>query len=367
MINRRKLLKATAVGGSGLAALAYSPKPTLAASDWTANSPSQVSNSSGELSTLEITEDALTFELEYNGLGVRSHSIEFELEAKLESDSSYETVFSDSFEVEGDSGTATESKLSTSFPVDLLANTSLSASDFNESNAGNTNVTTVDLRASFAWNDGEYSASDSATSSFNVSVENTGPVIIDNFEDGDLSEYSEYVSGSNTYKDVVNSPVYNGSNSLFLNADNWDSILIESTSGLPVYPKPGDTVIAYLRIDNSGARHQLRFGGSNRNNCFAVELSYPDQMASIKKHESGSQSTLSDSSFSFNVNTWYKLEINWSTSGNIDFTVYDASSDSTMASVQATDGTYSSGSHISFENDDNNEAVGAYWDYVQKA
>jgi hypothetical protein len=171
MINRRNVLKATAVGGSGLAALAYSPKPTLAANNWSANSPSQVSNENGELSSLEIPASGFSFSMNYSGLGSGSHSIDFELEAKLESESSFETVFSDSFDVEGDSGTVNESKLSTSFPVDLLANTSLSASDFNESNVGDSESTTVELRVSFNWNDGEYSSSDSATNSFDVSVE----------------------------------------------------------------------------------------------------------------------------------------------------------------------------------------------------
>jgi hypothetical protein len=175
MINRRKLLKATAVGGSGLAALAYSPRPTLAASNWTANSPSQVSNENGELSSLEIPASGFSFSMDYSGLGAGPHLINFELEAKLSGDSSFETVFTDSFEVTGDSGTVSESKLSTSFPVDLLASTSMSASDFAESNSGKTETTTVNLRASFSWSDGEYSASDSATSSFDVSVEKTGP------------------------------------------------------------------------------------------------------------------------------------------------------------------------------------------------
>jgi hypothetical protein len=170
MINRRKILKATAVGGSGLAALAYSPKPTLAASNWTVNSPSQVSNESGELSSLEIPASGFSFSLDYSGLGTGPQLINFKLEAKLSSDSSFETVLSDSFDVEGDSGTVDESKLSTSFPVDLLASTSMSASDFAESTTGETESTTVELRVSFNWSGGAYSASDSVEKSFVVDV-----------------------------------------------------------------------------------------------------------------------------------------------------------------------------------------------------
>jgi hypothetical protein len=173
MINRRNVLKATAVGGSGLAALAYSPRPALAASDWTVNSPSQVSNDNGELSSLEIPASGFSFSLDYAGFGSGSHSIEFELEAKLKDSESYDSVFIESFDVEGDSGTADDSKLSTSFPVDLLSETSLSASDFNEPNVGETKTTTVELRVSFSWSDSEYSASSSSVSSFDVSVERT--------------------------------------------------------------------------------------------------------------------------------------------------------------------------------------------------
>lgn len=152
--------------------VAHQAQPSITANSLTVDNPPTVSNDSGSLSSLEIPKDDFSFSFDYSSLNSGSHSIDFALEAKLESASSFETVFSESFNVEGDSGTASDSKLSTSFPVDLLANTSMSASDFEESNDGDTEVTTVDFRVLFDWSDGEYSSSDMAIDSFDVTVTN---------------------------------------------------------------------------------------------------------------------------------------------------------------------------------------------------
>lgn len=96
-------------------------------------------------------------------------------------------------------------------------------------------------------------------------------------------------------------------------------------------------------------------------------INHPNNKIEIKKLENGSGSTLNSTSGAISGSKWYKLKIDWSTNGDITFTLVDTSDDSTVASVQTTDSTYTSGSHISFKLNDNNESSEAWWDYVQKA
>jgi hypothetical protein len=371
--NRRNVLKATALGGSGLAALAYSPRPTLAASNWTANSPSQVSNESGSLSSLEIPASGFSFSLEYAGLGAGTHSIDFELEAKL--DSSFETVFSDSFEVTGDSGTVTESKLSTSFPVDLLANTSMSASDFEEPNAGETKSTTVDLRVSFSWSDGEYSASDSSTTSFDVTIENTSPthVVVDDFEDGDISEYG----GNNGDYNVNTEDSQNGTYSLECADNNKSNAVITSDEGggLDTYPGNGDVVRLWFKVGNeSGGDNNVQstyfiMKNDGSGNAYGFGA-YPDNSVfRIVRFDGDLKSetvlTSTNSSLVSNPNTWMEFTCQVQSDGTIEMKIYD--SDGNLdSSISTTDSTHIDNSNgIGFHCGQDNISDRSRFDHVR--
>jgi hypothetical protein len=346
MINRRNVLKATAIGGSGLAALAYSPKPTLAASGWNANSPSEVSDDNGELSSLEIPESGFSFSLEYNGLGSGSHSIDFELEAKLSSASSFESVFSESFDVEGDSGTVDESKLSTSFPVDLLASTSMDTSDFEEPQSDTTETTTVDLRVSFSWSGEKDSVTDSDTASFNVNVKNTGGpsyTVVDDFEDNDLSEYTGNTGGATS---VGTEHVKNGSYSLKI-SDPGNPKKIVSTSGLNAYPEQGDTW-RYWTYAGSDSNHlRMIFGYQDSDNYYFVNATVGPSSESlyVTKRETGNETVLVQTGLDddkVDQNQAYEFEVSWGTDGSITATMYDSNGDS-LSTVSTTDNTFTSG------------------------
>jgi len=80
-------------------------------------------------------------------------------------------------------------------------------------------------------------------------------ILIDDWEDGDASEYSETLAqdGAIDASGVSSSTVYEGSYAGFLDGSSVDSgpgeSFLESQSGLPKYPDRGEEVWSYIRVD----------------------------------------------------------------------------------------------------------------------
>jgi hypothetical protein len=146
-IPRRKLLSGAALGGVGALYVASSSEPTLASGGWQISNPSTVKDSSGSLSSLKLQSGGdYTFTLDWSNLSDGIHTIDFKLEARLES-TSYESIATTSFDIQNSEAPVSENKISDVFPINILSASNISASDFAASSG--TESTSVYLRTTF--------------------------------------------------------------------------------------------------------------------------------------------------------------------------------------------------------------------------
>lgn len=201
--------------------------------------------------------------------------------------------------------------------------------------AGATKTRTLSWATSSSQTAQAYTASvqtDDASDSETVAVE----AIIDDFERGDLSPYTDNSTGDGV-AEVVQSPVKQGSHALRL-YEGVDEVEIISMSGLPNYPSQGDTFEYYYRYDNQaiGAFH---FGvqSTSFNDKYAIRArGDKDEFVLFGGNDSERKSV------SLSTNEWYRIEVDWQTDGTITATLYDKT-ETQISQVSITDSTYSSG------------------------
>ncbi|MFB6183148.1 MAG: PA14 domain-containing protein [Haloarculaceae archaeon] len=177
---------------------------------------------------------------------------------------------------------------------------------------------------------------------------------IDDFEDGNVAEYS---SDTNQYS-VTSTVAYHGQYALQSKEIGNAQKYLNSTSGLPAYPQEGDT-FAYDVRPQQNNRHTfkagLAFGETNSGNDYKTVI-----------RESGSQyvlrvsnglTTRTSAAFSLPLDTWYEVEIAWGTS-QVDVTLTDPATGAEIATVSvAADGTgggdfvgwYNKGGRVAFD------------------
>lgn len=346
MINRRNVLKATAVGGSGLAALAYSPKPTLAANGWTVNNPATVSNDNGELSSLELKEEDFTMsEFSWSNLGSGDHKITVtfsagEIDPDDDSSQQYYEIATGSFTVTGDSGSISSipSWDTNPFPVNFFNASDISKSVFSASR-GTTEETDLDFKLNFSHDDTSARTEDA----FTVSVEHVSPeAVIDDFEDDNLDEYS----GDTSAATIVDSPAKTGS-ALQIDVDTSQPS-ITSKTGLNAYPKAGDTFESYWQVSEADGYFWASWGvQDDESNRYQIKLGEVGEEIILQKVSGGTPNKLDSDSHSWNPDEWYRSVVQWNEDGYIEVNVYNSSGNN-VATVSGTDDEWSSGG-IKFE------------------
>lgn len=190
--------------------------------------------------------------------------------------------------------------------------------------------------------------------------------IVDDFEDGDMSEWF----GNTGRSTVQTGTVWNGTYALGHYTPGDGKYPIASTSGLPYYPQAGDTFRIYFYPNTTDYVGHLGWAQQNNsiNGSTTTGAGYEVKIRSsncggefdILKDESN----ISNGSISGITNQWNYVEIVWGGSGSIDATVYAASDDSQIANVSATDSTYTSGG-ISIGNDGcSGTSHESYYDFI---
>lgn len=169
--------------------------------------------------------------------------------------------------------------------------------------------------------------------------------IVDDFEDQNLNEYSGSVSDYT----ITNEKAVNNSYSLKSNASA--KIINDS-----VTVGQGSTITGYL-ITPADGMAILQFGVQDFDNNYIINLSSFDTDLTLAKKENDNYSTL-DSTYVNPTGEWYKIRIEWLPDNSITCTLYD-NNDSLIATVSATDSTFTSGK-IGFDC----YKAGAYFDYV---
>lgn len=161
--------------------------------------------------------------------------------------------------------------------------------------------------------------SDKGESNF-VFEEGTGlrglGALIDDFEDGDLSEYTELVEGSGTTQ-IVTSPVQAGTYAVEIVSTN--ATRLYSLSGLNAYPAPGDTWEFYTYFDSQGdVGGYFDFGVQNANSDgyrFRFDTREDSQDDISLQDVAGG--TFDSASVTFSTGTWVRGEISWGAGGAI--------------------------------------------------
>ncbi len=186
----------------------------------------------------------------------------------------------------------------------------------------------------------------------------TSSKIVDDFEDGDISEYS---SSTGSYS-TTTSTVKNGSYALSWDGSNGAGIY--STTGLDNYPAQGDVYKGHV-YQNSGDDPKVYFGLSDFDNTYFVNVRMDDGRFVIQKRDGGNQSSIaSDTSISGITGEWLEYEIDWQTDGTISATLYRADG-SQMTNISGTDTTFSGGGIGWLTHSKNGGSV--YFDYARLA
>ena len=183
-----------------------------------------------------------------------------------------------------------------------------------------------------------------------------GPTVVEDFERASpLNEYG----GSTGLFGTTSSPTYEGSSALVNDGGSFGGV--NSTSGLDTYPERGDDVHVYFQNasgDNFVSFNLFSQAETDNPDRYSVGLSGVSGDWTLWKTENGDIEALDSASPSDTTAGWYRAEI--STDGSsISADLYDDSSDTLLASVSASDSTFSSGG-IGFRSAGNGEV----FDYV---
>jgi hypothetical protein len=162
---------------------------------------------------------------------------------------------------------------------------------------------------------------------------------IDDFEDGDKSEYN-FDRGSSSAS-IVSSPTYSQSYALEYSDTNIEAI---STSGINAYPSAGDTFSFWVRASGGANNLNVTWGVQDHANRYYAKLYPSDGSFYLFTYKDGSGSSQDgDSGLSLSQDTWYEIEIDWATDGTQTATLYD-SDESQLSQISMTDSTWTSGS-----------------------
>ncbi len=185
----------------------------------------------------------------------------------------------------------------------------------------------------------------------------SGPGVIEDFEGSDpLAEYGarDHLFG------VTTSTVYEGGQALINDSGSYGSLV--STSGLDRYPSRGDRVRYYF--DNAGddnfvAFHLFAQSETNRPEGYAIGISNTGAWR-MWRNDGDDAPVIANQDLpaSEQIDGWYRAEV-WTDDTTVYADLYDDSTDTLLASIQADDTTYSSGG-IGFRSAGNGEV----WDYA---
>ena len=162
--------------------------------------------------------------------------------------------------------------------------------------------------------------------------------VVDDFEDGDLSEYS-FDRGS-TGASIVSSPTHGGSYALEYAGSYTEAI---STSGLGAYPAAGDTFDCWVRTSGGANNLNFTWGVQDHQNRYYVKLYPADGKMFLFTYKSGTATSQGgNTGLSLSQDAWYRLEVQWATDGTQTVTLYDTGG-TQLSQLSMTDSTWTSG------------------------
>lgn len=183
---------------------------------------------------------------------------------------------------------------------------------------------------------------------------------VDDFEDGDISEYS----GDTGNYSVQTADVHGGNQALESTSTGTPFFNIRSTSGLDNYPEAGDSFHWWVNSDTGDGGTQARiagkFGLQDASNYYDVQFDFNNGNIAINERVSGSETQLGIAAgFTTTAGTWYKVGVDWGDNGTITAIAYESDGSTQMDSVTASTNTYASGGIGWVNRSDNGNVVRA--------
>lgn len=197
---------------------------------------------------------------------------------------------------------------------------------------------------------------------------------IDDFEDGD---YSEYGGDDNGGFDVTKSQPRSGDYSLEMDGDGdgGSNHNIESLDGegLPAYPEKGDTFRFHVYFSADTTPIQLRWaidshsgGGTFGGDQYAWVIHPGDDEIRLLEFTDGDLTEIGSSDTDpIPTGEWLEARIDWRTNGDINLYLYD-SNESEIGSLSVTDDTHSHVGVGFFLNDDGDTSTPVYIDDIER-
>ncbi|MCX6345190.1 MAG: putative Ig domain-containing protein, partial [Armatimonadetes bacterium] len=161
----------------------------------------------------------------------------------------------------------------------------------------------------------------------------TGGEIIDDFEDGSLSEYT-ILGGTH---DVIGAAAHDGNFGLSSSSSAW---IYRADPGAVL--SQGDTVSYWVLLGSSAGRAYCGFGAS-ANGTYSAVAAPNTSTFKIQINQSYNYADLASASQSWVDNHWYRIEVQWDTGGLITARLFDSDGASLLNTISATNNTYTSG------------------------
>lgn len=192
---------------------------------------------------------------------------------------------------------------------------------------------------------------------------------IDDFEDGDVSEYSVTASsydtgnfssstsrahmGSYSGKIAVNGGLYSPGEEYYSSG---------SGGGLNYYPSKGDKFYGWIYISQNGNPPNgggVMFGWDKANETGYCARVQSDDTLILQKGDALSETQLASASATYYSDTWLKIEVDWQSDDTITVTTYDDAGNS-LGSVSATDSDYANYSGFGWMGQGGSDTATAY-------
>jgi len=194
-------------------------------------------------------------------------------------------------------------------------------------------------------------ASDDDTDSATVTVGR----VVDNFEDGDLAEYTDQSEPAASA--TITNQAFAGSHALDLTAEvasgpDPANVGVFSGSGLANYPSAGDTFEFRLFVDDaSGTPNDSVFGffaGGFLSNSYEIRFEHVNGRLRFGKRDGGGFNPTTVTNVAIPTQEWLRCEVDTTAGGGTITVTLDDSTGTQLATGSVTNSTFTSGGIFAF-------------------
>ena len=167
--------------------------------------------------------------------------------------------------------------------------------------------------------------------------------IIDDFEDGDISEYGDLPNDDlASFRPDETTIVKNGKYSLEC-ATGGGAKQIHSITGLDYYPESESKFRFNSYADSTELVFGIRFAVKGEDNFYYLRYRTDTNEFQFYIRENGNYSLLAeDTTVTIPVGEWLEIEVDWGSAGTIVMTLFNASG-TQLSQISVTDNTFTSG------------------------